>query len=148
MTSREDEDPRTQTGCPQARELKAHLCISRIRIKDIAEKLARNRNTRNDQSMDVVRINHERPPDRILTQLGHPVKVDEQAQEDMVRRRAVLEDAQEIGLEGDGGDVPRVEGEGSCGGGYGVAGCGGEGVEERWGVGGVYGCVVLLAAVG
>ena len=120
---------------------KTHLRISRIRIKHIAKKLARNRNARNNQPMYIIRVNHKRPAHRVLAQLRHAVKVHEQRKKDMVRGGAVLEDAQEVRLEGDGGDVARVEGERGCGRGDGVARGGGERVEEGRGVGGVYGRV-------
>ncbi|KAG6851513.1 hypothetical protein H0H87_000790, partial [Tephrocybe sp. NHM501043] len=52
----------------------------------------------NDEVVDVERVDDEAAADRIAAELGHPVKIHRQGKEDLVRCRAVLEDAEEVRL--------------------------------------------------
>lgn len=61
--------------------------------------------------MDVEAVDRERLARDLKAELAHPVKVDEQRQEDLVGRRAVLEDPLQIDLDVDAGDVSGVEAE-------------------------------------
>lgn len=110
----------------------ADLCISRIRIEHIAEELARHRHPRDHQPMHIIAIDHERPSLRLQAQLRHSVKVDEEREEDVIRRWTVFEDPEEVGFEGDGGHVPCVEGKGGGEGGEGCTRGSGECVPYRW----------------
>lgn len=88
--------------------------------------------------MDIIGVYDECPSDSVVAELGHPVKVDKQRQKDIVRGGAVLEDSEEICLQGNGGDVSGMESEGSGGSRYGVLGSGGESMPYRRSVCGVY----------
>ena len=97
--------------------------------------------------MDIVRIYDECASRGVCGELGHAVKVDQEAEKDLVCGGAVFEDAEEIGLERNGGDVACMEGE-RCGGrGEGSSGSccerapdwivhGGAGRSAGWGHGG------------
>ncbi|KAG6849745.1 hypothetical protein H0H87_002473, partial [Tephrocybe sp. NHM501043] len=95
----------------------------RVGVEDVAEELAGDGDAGNDEAVDVERVNDEAAADRITTELAHPVKVDQQGEEDLVRCRAVLEDAEELRFKRYCGDIARVEGESGSGGGKGDAGC-------------------------
>jgi hypothetical protein len=92
----------------------AYLGISRVGVEYIGEELACHGDTSDDQSMDVIGVNHERPPRSFSHKLAHPIKVHQQRQEHLVRRWTVLQDPEEVCLERDRGDVPRMEGK-RCG---------------------------------
>jgi len=77
--------------------------------------------------MDVVRVDDERSVGGVGIKFTHTVEIDQEGEEDLVGGGAVLEDTEEIGFEGDGGDVSGMEGEGGCRRGYGGAGGGCEG---------------------
>ncbi len=51
--------------------------------------------------MYIVHVDSKDLPTRLLRQLHHPVKVDEEREEDLVARWAVLLDAREVRLERD-----------------------------------------------
>jgi len=46
------------------------------------------------------------------SELAHPVKIDQETEEDFVSGWTVFEDAEKVRFEGYGGDVAGVEGEG------------------------------------
>ena len=77
--------------------------------------------------MDVVRVYDECAGCCVGSKLGHAIKVDKEAEENLVCGRAVFEDAEEICLEGYGWDVAGMESEGSRRGCEGSARCGCEG---------------------
>ena len=81
--------------------------------------------------MDIIAVNDERTASALQAELRHPIKVHEEAEEDVVGRGAVLENAKEVRFEGDGGDVARMECESGCRGGEGSAGGGGECIPDR-----------------
>ena len=90
--------------------------------------------------MDVVRVYDESAGGSVGSKLGHAIKVDEETEEDLVCGGTVLEDAQEISLEGYGGDIAGMEckgGRGRCEGG---AGGGREGAPDGVVHGGGGGC--------
>jgi len=77
--------------------------------------------------MDVVRVDDKRSIGGIGIEFTHTVEIDQEGEEDLVGGGAVLEDAEKIGFEGDGGDVSGMEGESGCRGRNGGAGGGCEG---------------------
>jgi len=74
--------------------------------------------------MDVVRVDDECSIGGIGIEFTHTVEIDQEGKEDLVGSGTILEDAEKVGFEGDGGDVSGVEGEGRFRGGYGGAGGG------------------------
>lgn len=95
-----------------------HLCISRVGVKDIAEKLARDGDTGNDEAVNIIRVDNKSPARRIGAQFTHAIEVHQEGEKDLVGGGTVLEYPQKIRLEGDGGDVSGMKGEGGGGGGY------------------------------
>lgn len=70
-----------------------YLGISRIRVEHITKKLARNGYARDDKTVDVVRVDHERFAGDLGGQLGHSIKIDEEGEENFVGGWAVFVDA-------------------------------------------------------
>lgn len=95
--------------CCCGRGLATHLRISRIGVEHVAEELARYCHSGDNKPMHVVTVDDKRPPCALQAQFRHAVEVDEQAQENVVRGRAVLEDPQEVRFEGYGGDITSME---------------------------------------
>lgn len=89
-----------------------HLRVARVGVEHVAGELARDGDAGDDQTVDVVRVDDKVLATRLLRELAHPVKVHEEAEEHLVARGAVPEDAEEVRLERDRGDVAGVEGQG------------------------------------
>jgi len=68
-----------------------HLCISRIRVKHIAEELTSDGHASDDQPVDIVRVDHKASPDRIVAQFAHSVEINEECEKDLVRCWTILE---------------------------------------------------------
>lgn len=66
--------------------------------------------------MDVKVINDELAACCLLRELGHAIKIDQERYEDLVCGRAVFEDSEKIGLEGDSRYIASMkrEGRGRC----------------------------------
>jgi hypothetical protein len=62
--------------------------------------------------MHIEAIDGERSPRDAHAQPTHPIKVDQEREEDLVARRTVLEDSQEVDFDRDSRDVSGVEAEG------------------------------------
>ena len=77
-------------------ERTTYLCISRVRVKHVTKKLAGNGNPCYNQTVDVVRIDDKGATDGIPTELRHAVKVDQQRQENVVRRGAVFQYPEQV----------------------------------------------------
>ena len=86
-----------------------HLCISRIGVENITEKLARYGHTSYHEAVYVVRVDDK----RLTGQLAHPVKVDEERKEDFVGSGTIFQNAKQIRFEGDGGNITGVKCEGA-----------------------------------
>lgn len=54
------------------------LGVSRIGVKDITEELARHGYACDNQSVDVVGVDHERFARDLCGQFGHSIKIDEE----------------------------------------------------------------------
>ena len=107
------------------KEKETNLGITRICIKHIAEEFTCDSDTGDDESVDIIRVDMEDSPPRIATattarsqgESGHPIKIHQEREEYKIGGRTIFEDPQEVGLEGDGRDVPRMKGQGDiCGG--------------------------------
>ena len=103
------------------------LCVPRVGVKDVAEEFACDGDAGDDQTMDVVRVDNECFARGLAAEFGHAVKIDEEREKDLVRRRTVFKDPEEVGFEGDRGDVTGVERER---GGWREDGCAGGGGER------------------
>lgn len=77
---------------------RAHLGVPRVGVEDVAEELACHCHAGDDEPVNVVHVNRENLPTRLLRQLHHPVEVNQQRQENFVAGRAVLLDAGEVCL--------------------------------------------------
>ena len=73
------------------KERTTYLCISRVRVKHVAEKFAGNGNPCYNQAMDVVRVDDKGATDGIPTELRHAIEVDQQRQENVVGCGAVFQ---------------------------------------------------------
>lgn len=80
--------------------------------------------------MDIEGINDKRALCGIGVEFADAVEIDEKGKKDFVCGRAVLEDAEKVGVERDGGDIAGMKGEGGGWCGYGGARCGSEGVPD------------------
>ena len=59
--------------------------------------------------MHVIAVDDKCPPRALQAEFRHPVKVNEQAQENVVRGGAVFEDAKKVRFKGYGGDITGME---------------------------------------
>ena len=87
----------------------AYLGISRVGVEHVTEELACHGYTRDNQPVDVVRVDHERLASDLGSQFGHSIKIDEKREENFVGGRAVLVDAEEVCFECNCGDVASME---------------------------------------
>jgi hypothetical protein len=87
-----------------------HLGVSRIGVEHITEELACYGYASDNQSVDVVRVDHKRFARDLGGQFGHSIKIDEKREENLVGGRTVLVDAEEVCFECNCGDVASVEG--------------------------------------
>lgn len=70
-----------------------YLGVSGISVKDVTEELACNSYACDNESVDVVRVDHKRFARDLGGQFGHSIKVDEEREKDFVGGRAVLVNA-------------------------------------------------------
>jgi hypothetical protein len=75
--------------CEQAQQ-GTDLCIAGVCIEYIAEKLAGNCDSSDNETMNIIRVDNEGPAGRIGSELAHPVKVDEKAKKNFIRSRTVF----------------------------------------------------------
>ena len=81
---------------------RSDLCIARVCVEYVREKLGCDSNTCYDEAVNVKVINDELVTCGLFGELGHAIKIDQKRYEDLVCGRAILEDTEEVGLEGDG----------------------------------------------
>lgn len=86
-----------------------NLGVSRIGVEDVTEELARYGYTCDNQSVDVVRVDHKRFARDLGGQLGHSIKIDEEREENLVGGRTVLVDAEEVCFKCNCGNVASME---------------------------------------
>ena len=86
-----------------------HLCVSRIGVEDITEELARYGYASDNQSVDVVRVDHKWFARDLGGQFGHSIKIDEEREENFVGGGTVLVDTEEVCFERNCGNVASME---------------------------------------
>lgn len=87
----------------------SYLSISGVGVEDITEELAGYGYACDDQSVDVVRVNHKRFSGYLGGQFGHSIKIDEEGEKNFVGGGAVFVDAQEVCFKSNCGDVSSME---------------------------------------
>lgn len=85
------------------------LGVSRVGVEHVTEELACYGYTSDNQSVDVIRVDHKRFACDLGGQFGHSIKVDEEGEENFVGSRTVFVDAEEVCFKRDCGDVASME---------------------------------------
>ena len=86
-----------------------NLGVSRVGVEHVTEELACYGYARDNQSVDVVRVDHKRLARDLGGQFGHSIKIDKEREENFVGGWAVFVDAEEVCFKGDCGDVASME---------------------------------------
>ena len=85
------------------------LGVSRVGVEHVTEELACYGHASDNQSVDVVGVDHKRLARDLGGQFGHSIKIDEEREENFVGGGAVFVDAEEVCFEGDCRDVAGME---------------------------------------
>lgn len=80
---------------------RSDLCIARVCVEYVRKKLGCDSYACYDEAVDVKVINDKLAACRLFRELGHAIKIDQKRYEDLVCGRAVFEDSEKVGLEGD-----------------------------------------------
>lgn len=81
------------------------LCIARVCVEYVREKLGCDSYACYDETVDVKVIYDELATCRLFGELGHAIKIDQERYEDLICGRAILENTEEVGLECDRGYI-------------------------------------------
>ena len=87
----------------------SNLGVSRVGVKHITEEFAGDGYASNNQSVDVVGVDHKRFACDLGGQFGHSIKVDEEGEENFVGGWTILVDAEEVCFERNCGNVASME---------------------------------------
>ena len=86
-----------------------NLGVSRVGVEHVTEEFACYGYSSDNQSVDVIRVDHKGLAGDLSGQFGHSIKIDEEGEEYFVGGRTVLVDAEEVCFERDCGDVASME---------------------------------------
>jgi len=86
-----------------------NLGVSRIGVEYVTEEFACYGYACDNESVDVVRVDHKWFAGNLGGQFGHSIKIDEEREEDLVCGGTVLVDAEEVCFECNCGDVASME---------------------------------------